>query len=113
MDFHAKAVHVEAGRKDLEHVEHRVRAALERFSHRISLAEVSIIDINGPRGGRDKSLRLRVRMRPRGSLYIEETDADIRTAADRAADRAALAVSRALERRRTLRRGRGARIEAL
>ena len=40
------------------------------------------------------------------SLSIVETDADARIAADRAADRAATAVTRTPERRRTLRRRR-------
>jgi putative sigma-54 modulation protein len=112
MVIRTKAVHAGARAEVLEQVERLLETSLSKFSRRIARVEAWVVDLNGPRGGVDKSLRIRVHMRPRGSLFIEETDAEVRTAADRAADRAATAIARTLDRSRTLHRGRKARREA-
>ena len=62
---------------------------------------VWLSDINGPRGGRDKRCKIQVQLgHGRKSVLIEDTEADLYTAIDRAADRADRAVSRQLARRR-------------
>lgn len=83
------------------HVERRLRFALGRFSTRVETVRVRVEDANGPRGGIDKACRLRVRLRGAAPVRVEETDADVYVAIDRAALRLARGVARELDRRRT------------
>ena len=53
---------------------------------------------NGPRGGKDKRCCIQVPFPGTRNVVIEDTEADLYVAIDRAADRAARAVSRRLER---------------
>ena len=82
------------------HVDRRLRFALGRFGERIVKVTVRFEDANGPRGGVDKQCRIDVALRPSGSVLVEDIDVDLHAVVDRAADRAARAVDRDLQRRR-------------
>jgi putative sigma-54 modulation protein len=84
-----------------EYVERRLLFSLGRFSPRISRVTVQVLDLNGPRGGLDKSCRIEVQMHPSGTVFVKDTDAHIHAAVDRAVDRLARAVGRTIERTRT------------
>jgi ribosome hibernation promoting factor len=86
------------------HVERRLQFALSHFGERIGLVTVRLVDINGPRGGDDKSCRVDVRLRPSGNVFVEDVKADLYAAIDRAAERAGRSVSHELDRSR-VRRG--------
>lgn len=78
----------------------RLEYALGRFGTRIRSVTVRLADVNGPRGGVDKTCVIAVRLEPaRRLIVIEDIDADAPVAIDRAADRAARAVARALHAR--------------
>lgn len=81
------------------HVNRRLRFALSRFGERIAKVTVRFEDANGDRGGVDKQCQIDVALRPAGNVLIEDIDADLRTVVDRAANRAARAVHRDLQRR--------------
>jgi hypothetical protein len=78
----------------------RLEFALGRFSARLRQVSARVADVNGPRGGIDKScvitLHLERWARP---IVIEDVDVDPMVAIDRAADRAGRAVARVLARR--------------
>lgn len=81
---------------DLAH--RRLEFALGRFASRVRSLTVRLTDLNGPRGGLDKKCLIAVRLdRPRKVLIVEDVDADGGAVISRAADRAARAVSRAIE----------------
>ena len=82
------------------YVDRRLRFALSRFGRRIGLVTVRIADVNGPRGGVDKQCRIHAEVIPSGNVDLEETDADLYAAIDRAADRVRRAIARELERAR-------------
>ena len=82
------------------HVERRLGFALGRFGERISRVIVRFSDTNGHRGGADKRCQIDVDLRPSGNLCVEDTDADIYVASDRAANRASRAIARLLDRQR-------------
>lgn len=76
----------------------RLEYALGRVSSRVRSVTVRLTDVNGPRGGVDKKCAVAVRLaRPKRLIVIEDTDADTAIAIDRAADRAARAVVRAVQ----------------
>lgn len=83
-----------------EHVTKRLRRALERCPDRISRIMVRLSDINGPRGGVDKRCQIQVRSPALADVVIEDTEADLYVAIDRAAERAGRAAVRQLARQR-------------
>ncbi len=82
------------------YVEHRLRFALGRFGGRVGRVMVRLSDINGPRGGVDKSCRISAEVLPSGRVMLEETDRELYTAIDRAAERIGRSFGRELERAR-------------
>ena len=61
---------------------------------------VRLSDINGPRGGVDKRCFIEVRLKHAPALVIEDTEADLYLAIDRATERAGRAMERSLARQR-------------
>lgn len=49
----------------------QVRAALQRFSEDITAVDVFMKDCNGPKGGVDKQVLIRVRLRNRQAIALE------------------------------------------
>ena len=70
-----------------EYTERRLRFALARAANRVRRIAVRFIDTNGPRGGVDKRCRIRVTLNGHGEVVIEDTQANLYLAIDRAADR--------------------------
>jgi ribosome hibernation promoting factor len=93
---------VRAGAAVRAYVERRLQFSLGRFSRRVERAMVHLDDVNGPRGGEDKVCRIEVRLRPSGNVFVEESGSVVLAAVAGAADRVGRAVSRALERRRSI-----------
>lgn len=82
-----------------EEVERRVYFALGRFADVIRKVEVSVADVNGPRGGIDKSSRIVVLLKPAEEVVAEATDVTVMAAIDRTCYRVKRLVGRAVERR--------------
>jgi ribosome-associated translation inhibitor RaiA len=87
-----------------DHLKERLRLALGRFARRMTSVRVYLRDVNGPRGGVDKTCRIVVELPPRGRVIVTGTDADIRAAITGTASRAGFAVKRHVKRRRARRR---------
>lgn len=80
------------------HVERRLDSALRRFVRRVRGVTVRLVDINGPRGGTDKRVQVEVGLEGAGAIRVEQADADLYTAVDRASHRVKHAVARTLTR---------------
>ena len=74
----------------------RIGTALGRFAHRIRSVVVRIDDLNGPRGGIDKSCRVQVRG-PSMSLILEHRHADPHEAVAMALRRIARSLARRMD----------------
>lgn len=81
-----------------DHASRRLRFALERTSEGIRSVTLTLGDINGPRGGFDKTCTVRIARHNHPVLVIEHTAEDTYVAIDRAADRAGRVLARELER---------------
>ena len=82
------------------YVERRIGFAIGRFADVVESVVVSLEDINGPRGGVDKSCRIRVNLiGQRAPIIADVLDLEIRSAVDMAAERVGRAVARQLDRR--------------
>lgn len=83
-----------------EHIERRIHVALSWANHKLRKVTLRLDDINGPKGGADKSCRIQIPIAGTKPVVIEEVQADLYVAIDRAVDRAARSLSRKLERKR-------------
>lgn len=77
----------------------RLEFALGRAEPHIARVWAHVAELNGPRGGIDKRCRILVRLQHLPDVMVEDNNADLNTAIDRAVNRAGLAVRRELERR--------------
>lgn len=84
----------------LTEIDQRIRAGLSRFVHTVRRVDLTVTDINGPRGGVDKVVRLQVAGHGFLPVLIEQSDREIGRAVSFAVDRAARTLVRALERAR-------------
>lgn len=98
MEIQLRSSHIDLDDTLREHVERRLHFSLARFGNHIQRVRVQMLDINGPRGGKDKCCRIEIRMQGTPGVFVEDTDTDLLAAIDRAADRAGRAVARLIER---------------
>ena len=103
IDIQARGFRLTAGLRT--QAERRVRFALGSTSGRVRSIVIRLADENGPRGGVDKRCTIRANLPGGPPVIIEQQEADLYVAIDRAADRAARAVSRRLDRAASARRG--------
>jgi putative sigma-54 modulation protein len=82
------------------HTERRLATALGWAGQHLRRLVVSLSDINGPRGGVDKRCRIQVLLGTGREVIIEDVEADLYVAINRAAERADRAVVRQIERTR-------------
>lgn len=90
------------------HVESRMYYALGRFVGRIHRVSVRLRDLNGPKGGQDKSCQIQMLLRNGAQLVVEKRASGWLDAVDAAASSVGRAVVRAvsrtdIDRRRTIR----------
>jgi ribosomal subunit interface protein len=86
------------------YIEHRLGVALGTCYRHVNRILVRLSDINGPRGGNDKRCHLEVIL-PGQAVVVEDTEADLYVAINRASSRAGRTVMRQLRRRRHINRG--------
>ena len=84
------------------HAERRLRFALSCCDDHIQRIAMRLSDINGPRGGADKRCHLRVVLDGLPDVVIEDIEADLYVAIDRATDRAGRTLPRKIGRQQTL-----------
>jgi len=82
-----------------ERTERRLLFALSWASQDVRAASDRLPDINGPRGGNDKHYCIEIRL-PGIQVVIEDTEADLYLAIDRAVDRTERTVAHRLKRLR-------------
>jgi len=84
------------------HAERRLRFALTCCNDHIQRIIVRLSDTNGPRGGADKRCHLQVVLTGLPDVVVEDTEADLYVAIDRASERAGRTLVRKIDRQQTL-----------
>ena len=84
------------------HAERRLRFALTCCDDHIQRVVMRLSDINGPRGGADKRCHLQVVLAGLPDVVVEDTEADLYVAINRATDRAGRTLVRKIDRQQTL-----------
>ncbi len=100
MKLTIRARHLDLSPELRDQIHRRLHFALGRLAGEIDAVDVTISDLNGPKGGADKQCRVRIRGRSLGAIVIEHVGSEILPVLSLAADRAERAVVRALARRR-------------
>jgi ribosomal subunit interface protein len=84
------------------YIERRLGFALGTCYRHVRRVLVRLSDINGPRGGNDKRCHLEVILPGQPAVIVEDTEADLYVAINRATSRASRTVMRRLRRRRDI-----------
>ena len=84
----------------LEEIRRRIELVFARIRPWIRAVDVTIADINGPKGGADKQCRMRVRGRGVGSVIVEQVGLATPATVAFAAERAEQVILRKVARRR-------------
>jgi len=74
--------------------------ALDRFATAIREIELGLVDLNGPKGGRDKRCRARLSLIPRGTVVVDGIGETFVEALHGAAEKARRSLHRRRDRRR-------------
>ena len=83
-----------------KYTEKRLKFAVARDDNVVMRARIRLADINGPRGGVDKRCQVELALAGQCNIVIEDTQADLYFAIDRACDRAMRTLTRRLMRSR-------------
>lgn len=94
----ARGLEITPGLRD--HVERRLGFTIGWARTHVRKVTVRLCDLNGPRGGEDKLCIVVVGFSTGGELAVEDVDADLYVAIDRATGRADQTISRRLARLR-------------
>ncbi|WP_374680872.1 HPF/RaiA family ribosome-associated protein [Accumulibacter sp.] len=96
-----------------EHVRRRLGFSLDWAYDRVISVLVVLSDVNGPRGGKDKRCRIQVAVTGAADVLIDDTQADLYVAIDRAVDRAGRTLARHVARQRQRQPGRTSEARAV
>ena len=85
----------------ISYIMRRIESGFDRFESRIRRLRVRVEDINGPRGGADKQVRLTLSVTPTGTVSVKGVAADTYAAVDQVIERSKHAVARRIAKNRT------------
>jgi putative sigma-54 modulation protein len=100
MEIDIRGQNLRVGDRLHEQVERQMNFALGQFETWISGVSVHLEDINGPKGGVDKQCRVLVDLKGGRTVKVEDVDADLNTAINRAAGRLGQVIGREVDKRR-------------
>jgi putative sigma-54 modulation protein len=104
MKLYLKGHHVGLSDALRAYMERRLGFALQGIETHLKTVEVRLSDVNGPRGGVDKSCAITVALRRLGVVFASARGVDAYATVDHAASRIHAVLTRRLSRRRGNRR---------
>ncbi|QQR81914.1 MAG: HPF/RaiA family ribosome-associated protein [Deltaproteobacteria bacterium] len=81
-----------------ESIHRRIYFSVGRFATWIRDIKIMLTDMNGPRGGVDKSCQVNIRLKPYGEVYMEDQSEDLQTVIYQIFDRLNRALDRKIKR---------------
>lgn len=82
------------------YVDNHVRFGITRYSQRVSRVDVTLLDINGPKGGEDKRCRIKLKLDGMKPIIVQETSPDLYKAIGNCASRLKRTSDRHIDRQR-------------
>jgi putative sigma-54 modulation protein len=104
MKLEIRGQHVEITDSIHEYIERRLAFALDRFAEKIRIVRLRVRDVNGSRGGVDKSCQLGISLTYSAPITVESRDSSIQGAIDRVCGKLSSLLTRHFGRRRKCRR---------
>lgn len=95
LSIRTRSVEVTAALRKL--IARRLQFALDAFGDRVSTASVYLADVNGPRGGVDKSCQITVAVHGIGDIHVTRSGSTAEAALTRASRHVKYLVSEALK----------------
>lgn len=92
--------YIEVSEEELTQIEKAVNFAIDRFEHVVRDVEVTLVDINGPRGGVDKRCNVQIRLYPRGLLVVRNTGSSIIETVNGACDKMRQVITKRLSKQK-------------
>lgn len=77
-----------------ELISRRLQFGLGRFARRLRRVDVTLSDVNGPKGGNDIQCRVKLLLNRKGELVVSDTSETVEAAISSVTARAAMAVNR-------------------
>lgn len=108
MKIDIQALNVPLTSAEQGYIIRRLGFALSSHDEHIQRVSLRLSDINGPRGGNDQRCKVQVVLAHIPDIVIEDIEAEMSVAIDRAADRVGRTVARRLARHRDKGRSSGA-----
>ncbi|MFT5924229.1 MAG: ribosomal subunit interface protein [Paraglaciecola sp.] len=96
MLLHIQSKHFSLSEALNKYVKNKVQIMLGRYEAKIIRVDVTLFDINGPKGGEDKCCRIVARINGASSIIIQETAEDLYDAINTCSRRGRRAVKRQL-----------------
>ncbi|MFQ3237496.1 MAG: putative sigma-54 modulation protein [Paraglaciecola sp.] len=96
MLVHIQSRHFSLSEALSKYVKNKVQIMLGRYEAKIIRADVSLFDINGPKGGEDKCCKIIVKINGTSSIVVQETAEDLYDAINTCSRRVRRAVKRQL-----------------
>jgi putative sigma-54 modulation protein len=103
MEVEVRIQSIDPGDAVRKYAARRIRFALGRFASRVGRVVIRISDVNGTRGGVEQCCHISAELLPSGKVVLQQTDADLLTAIDRAVERVGQAFKREIQRLRDAR----------
>lgn len=100
IQIHSESFSLTSGLHD--YIAKRLAYALSHGRDWVTRIVVRLSDVNGPRGGVDKRCGIEVRLKRDSTIAIDDTQADLYVAIDRAAERIRRTLDRRIARRQRL-----------
>ncbi|MGE5054129.1 MAG: HPF/RaiA family ribosome-associated protein [Acidobacteriota bacterium] len=104
MQIHITGREVKPSNRLREHIQRRLNFPLQRFAPHIRKLHVQVRDLNGPRGGVDKSCQVKVFLMSGSTRVLEERAPSAYLAINSVVDKAATSIARRLQKNHDHRR---------
>ena len=83
-----------------ENIDRCLQFAFDRFDSHVRSIDITLTDVNGPRGGEDVQCRMMIGLLQERAIVVEGKGVSVEAIVAETADRAVIAVSRRLDRLR-------------
>ena len=93
--------------QSLERLSNRIESTFSKFGDVIKSVEISAEDINGPKGGIDKQVRIKIDLKRMKDVFVSAESSSVSKAISQTVNRAERAVARSIQKRHYIHRRTG------
>ena len=93
--------YIEVSPEELAQIQKAFSFAIDRFGHVVRDVDVTLVDINGPRGGVDKRCNVQLRLYPRGLLVVRSTGSSLMETVNDACDKMRQVIAKRLSKQKS------------